>query len=126
MDDAMAHKMFGFIFCVFGAVGVLTSVMVSIFKPELGPGAPVIWLTGLMGVCAIAGGVGLYRQMSLARRAMIVEALIVLGAAVIGGLLDIGAQPMKAVILLTGIMPAVVAIAMLIQLERSAAGRHQH
>lgn len=119
MDDAMAHRMFGFIFGACGLLAMATSVMVSVYVTHLGAGSPLIWATGLLGLCAMVGGIGLYRGHPLARRAMILEAVIVLGGAVIGALLDMG-NPMKAIVLLTGIMPAVAAIAMLIELERSA------
>lgn len=120
MDDAMAHKMFGFIFGVCGVLAIATSVMVRIFASQAGFADPLVWMTGVLGIAALLGGIGLYRQNAWARRAMILEAVLVLGGAVIGALANLGAEPMKGIVLLTGIMPAVAVIAMLIQLERSA------
>jgi len=119
MDDAMAHRMFGFIFGVCGLLAVLTSLTVSVYMSEMGPTAPLVWVTAVFGLAAMAGGLGLYRQMALARRAMMLEAGLLVCGAVIGALASVLSEPMKAIVLLTGIMPAVAAIAMLFELERS-------
>lgn len=119
MDDAMAHRMFGFIFGICGLLAVLTSLTVSIYMPDMGPSSPLVWMTAVFGFIAIAGGIGLYRQIALARRVMMVEAALLICGAVIGALASVVAEPMKAIVLLTGIMPAVAAVAMLFELERS-------
>lgn len=123
MNDALAYKLFGLIFCVFGALGLLTSLMIPIYMRGVSVATPAIWITLIMGLGAIAGGVGLMRHAAIARYAMMAEAAVVLCAAVIGAVGALSSEPMKAIVLMTGVMPAVLVIAILYQLGRSDAMR---
>ncbi|MGN8157529.1 hypothetical protein ACS8Y6_00990 [Salinisphaera sp. RV14] len=125
MNSVLLHRIFGLVFCTVGAMTAISGFMFWFDPPDV----PLnnVFLAAMVGVGAIAfiGGLGIFRRLAAARWAMIVLAALVLCVDVIGighaiWIANIGAL----VIMLTAVMPLVLAISALYELGRPARDTH--
>lgn len=123
MNSVLLYRIMGLVFCTVGAVAAISSFMFW----QVPPSTPLDgrWLAAMMivGGAAVAGGLGLFRRLAVARVTMIGLAGLALVVALVGiGRAVLAANPGAVIILMTALMPLVLVISVLVELGRGELG----
>ncbi len=119
MNSVLLHRIFGLVFCTVGAMTGISGFMFWFDPPDVPLNNLFLAAMVVVGTIAFIGGLGVFRQRALARWAMIGLAGLVLCVDAIGIVhAMLVANIGELIILLTAVMPLILAISALYELGR--------
>ena len=125
MNSVLIHRIFGLVFCTVGAMTGISGFMFWFDPPDVPLNNLFLAAMVAVGLIAFVGGLGIFQRLAAARWAMIVLAGLVLCVDALGighaiWVANIG----ELIILLTAVMPLVLAMSALYELGRPARDTH--